>query len=246
MSKHSGVYEIMGIMRKVAVFGDSILKGIQLDPGTKKYCIKNCIDFDKIGNKHSVSIDNFSMFGCTINKGNIMLERRLQKKSFDIVVLEYGGNDCDFNWNEISERPYDKHIPNTPLKVFIEIYKNMINSLKEKYIEPIITTLPPLEPQNFFDWFCKDLNKDNILKWLGTVNTIYRFQEQYSRAIEYIARETNTLLVDIRGAFLKYFRIDELLCEDGTHPNSNGQHVITDAFLSYSKENLNKLIWLNI
>jgi lysophospholipase L1-like esterase len=236
----------MDTIRKVGVFGDSILKGIQLDPATKKYCLKNCIDLEEIGNKHFVSIDNFSMFGCTIHKGNIMLQRRLKKMTFDIVVLEYGGNDCDFNWKEISERPYDKHIPNTPLMVFIETYKNMINFLKKKCIEPIITTLTPLEPQRFFDWFCKDLNKDNILKWLGTVNTIYRFQEQYSHAIEYIACETKTLLVDIRSAFLRNFRIDELLCEDGTHPNSNGHQIITDVFLNFSKNTLNKMIWSKI
>ncbi|MDR1539845.1 MAG: SGNH/GDSL hydrolase family protein [Clostridiales bacterium] len=236
----------MDTIRKVGVFGDSILKGIQLDSKTKKYCVKNCIDLEKIGEKHSVSIDNFSMFGCTIHKGSIMLQRRLEKRAFDIVVLEYGGNDCDFNWKEISERPYDKHIPNTPLMVFIETYKNMINILRGKCIETIITTLPPLEPQRFFDWFCRDLNKDNILKWLGGVNTIYRFQEQYSHAIEYIAYETNTLLVDIRSAFLRNFRIDELLCEDGAHPNSYGHQVITDVFLNFSKTNLNKMIWSKI
>jgi lysophospholipase L1-like esterase len=222
----------MDILRKAAVFGDSIFRGIQLDPETKRYGVKNGIDFDKIGNKHLVSIDNFSMFGCTINKGNAMLQRRLEKRSFDIVVLEYGGNDCDFNWKEIAERPYDKHVPNTPLAAFVDTYLKMIHLLKEKCIEPIVATLPPLEPQRFFDWFCKGLNKDNILKWLGTVNTIYRFQEEYSRAIEYIAHKTDTLLVDIRGAFLKRFRIDDLLCEDGTHPNSKGQNVITETFLN--------------
>jgi lysophospholipase L1-like esterase len=234
VSKHSGVFEAM---RKAAIFGDSIFKGIQLDSNTKKYIVKNCIDLDKIGNKHLVSIDNFSMFGCTINKGNKMLQHRLEKRSFDIVVLEYGGNDCDFNWKEIAERPYDKHVPNTSLATFIDIYLKMINLLKEKCIKPIIATLPPLEPQRFFDWFCKGLNKDNILKWLGTVNTIYRWQEKYSRAIEYIANKTDTLVVDIRGAFLEYFRIDDLLCEDGTHPNSKGQNVITETFLNFSKEN---------
>jgi lysophospholipase L1-like esterase len=223
-------------MKKAAIFGDSILKGIQLDSGTKKYIVKNCIDIDKIGNKHLVSIDNFSMFGCTIRKGNIMLRRRLEREYFDIVMLEYGGNDCDFNWKEIAERPHDKHIPNTSFTTFIDIYLKMINLLKEKCIRPIVATLPPLEPQRFFDWFCKGLNKENIVKWLGTVNTIYRWQEKYSRAIEYIAHKTDTLLVDIRGAFLKYFRIDDLLCEDGTHPNSKGQNVITEAFLNISKE----------
>jgi lysophospholipase L1-like esterase len=78
------------------------------------------------------------------------------------------------------------------------------------------------------------------LIWLGTGNTIYRWQEKYSRAIEYIAYKTDTLLVDIRGAFLRYFRVDDLLCEDGTHPNSKGQNVITETFLNFSRENLKK------
>ena len=234
----------METIKKAAIFGDSILKGIQLDSDTKKYVVKNCIDLDKIGNKHLVSIDNFSMFGCTINKGNMMLQRRLANRSFDIVVLEYGGNDCDFNWQAVAERPCDTHIPNTSLTTFIDTYLKMIHWLKEKCIEPIVTTLPPLEPQRFFDWFCKGLNKDNILQWLGSVNAIYRWQEKYSRAIEYIAYKTDTLLIDIRGAFLKHFRIDELLCEDGTHPNSKGQSIITEAFLNFSRENLwkNKII----
>ncbi|GHT79616.1 lipase/acylhydrolase [Spirochaetia bacterium] len=233
----------MDILRKAAIFGDSILKGIQLDPETKRYGVKNCIDLEKIGNKHSVYIDNFSMFGCTIIKGNTMLQRRLEKRSFNICVLEYGGNDCDFNWKEISERPHDKHLPNTPLDVFVNTYRKMIHTLKEKGIEPILATLPPLEPQKFFDWFCKDLNKGNILKWLGTVNTIYRFQEKYSRAIELIAHETHALLLDIRGAFLNNFRVDTLLCEDGTHPNSDGQRVITETFLNFPKNDNREIVY---
>jgi hypothetical protein len=47
----------------------------------------------------------------------------------------------------------------------------------------------------------KGLKKENILKWLGSINTIYRFQESYSRMIEKIAAETKTRLVDIRTLF---------------------------------------------
>jgi len=223
-------------MKKIGVFGDSILKGIQMDPETKKYVVRNNIDLDKIENKHFVSIDNFSMFGCTINKGYSMLQRRLEKRSFDIVLLEYGGNDCDFNWANIADSPNDNHIPNTPLSAFIDIYIKMIKELRGKYIEPILTTLPPLEPQRFFDWFCKGLNKDNVLKWLGTVNTIYRWQEKYSRAIEHIGFLTNTIVIDLRGAFLNQFRVDELLCEDGVHPNTKGQNIITETFLNFSRK----------
>jgi hypothetical protein len=48
------------------------------------------------------------------------------------------------------------------------------------------------------------------------------------------------LLVDIRGTFLRYFRIDDLLCEDGIHPNSKRQNVITETFLNFSRRNLEK------
>ena len=224
------------IIKKIGVFGDSILKGIQLDRITKKHIVKNDIDIDKIGGKHLVSIDNFSLFGSTINKGKTLLQRHLERKNFDIVLLEHGGNDCDFNWAKIAENPSHNHIPNTPILTFVDTYIKIIHSLKEKHIEPIITTLPPLEPQRFFDWFCKGLNKDNVLKWLGSVNTIYRWQERYSRTIEYIGRMTNTIVIDLRGAFLNHFRIDDLLCEDGIHPNTKGQNIITEAFLNFTRE----------
>jgi lysophospholipase L1-like esterase len=226
----------MDTVRNVAIFGDSILRGIQLDSETSRYCVHNTINMEQISNKYSVLIDNFSMFGCTIKKGYERLQKRLEKQLFNIAVIEYGGNDCDFNWQEISDQPYSHHIPNTPLDIFACTYRQIIGTLKAKCIEPLLITLPPLEPQKFFDWFCRDLNKANILKWLGSVNTIYRFQESYSKMIETIARETKTRLVDLRGAFLDHFHIENLLCEDGTHPNTDGQKVITDAFLNFSTE----------
>jgi len=110
----------------------------------------------------------------------------------------------------------------------------MIDLLKKKGIQPILTTLPPIDPQRFFDWFCNGLNKENVLKFLGSINTIYRHQETYSRAVEKIAKDTNCLLVDLRGAFLGKRRVENLLCEDGIHPNTEGQKVITQAFSEFA------------
>ena len=225
----------MNILKKIEVFGDSILKGIQLNPKNNRYCVENNIDTALLSKKYSLSIENHSIFGCTITKGFSLLERHYKKvESCDTVILEYGGNDCNFNWKEISERPFDNHMPSTPLNVFTETYKQIISKLKESGINVILTNLPPLEPQRFFDWFCRDFNKENILKWLGNVNSIYRFQENYSRTVEKIAFETNSLLVDLRGAFLRQKRIDGLFCEDGIHPNTEGQNLITKAFLDFA------------
>jgi lysophospholipase L1-like esterase len=229
----------MNILRSVGVFGDSILKGIQLDSNNQRYCVENHIDFEQISNKHRVIVNNYSLFGCTIEKGSLMLQKRFDNgKTYDIVVIEYGGNDCDFNWKEISDNPDREHIPKTPLSTFLKTYYQIIDTLKKKCVIPILTNLPPLEPQKFFDWFCKGLNKNNVLKWLGSINTIYRVQETYSRMVEKIAFETKTHLVDLRSAFLEHRRIDTLLCEDGTHPNTAGQKIITEAFLNFKLQNI--------
>jgi lysophospholipase L1-like esterase len=223
----------------VGVFGDSILKGIQVDTENKRYCINNHIDIEQISTKHQVVINNYSLFGCTIRKGCLMLQKRIENgKFYDIVVIEYGGNDCDFNWKEIAGNPEAEHAPNTPLDVFFHTCCQIIGILKKNCIVPILTNLPPLEPQRFFDWFCKGLNKDNVLKWLGSINTIYRVQETYSRMIEKIAAATKTNLVDLRSAFLEHRRIDTLLCEDGTHPNSDGQKIITETFLNFKLQSM--------
>ena len=222
-------------LRKIEIFGDSILRGVQLNPENKKYVIDNNKDLEKNTKQHEIEIVNCSKFGCTIGKGKVMLEKSLEKGLVcDAIVMEYGGNDCDFNWKDVAENPDKDHVPNTPLDVFVKTYYEMIDLLKKKGIQPILTTLPPIDPQRFFDWFCNGLNKENVLKFLGSINTIYRHQETYSRAVEKIAKDTNCLLVDLRGAFLGKRRVENLLCEDGIHPNTEGQKVITQAFSEFA------------
>jgi len=247
---------VMELHRNVEVFGDSILKGIQLDDGSMRYHVDNNIDVEMLEKKFLLNISNFSKFGCTISKAYSLIERRFRgnkihddKSTGDnimndpaknkravchAIVLNLGGNDCDFDWKAVAENPDDDHEPNTPLDVFYDTYKKIIEFLKANGIKPILTTLPPLDAQRFYNWFCSGFDKSaNIIKWLGTVESIYRWQENYSRTIEKIAEETGTLLVDLRGAFLKHRRLEHLLCADGAHPNTEGQRVITQGFLEF-------------
>ena len=232
----------MEAIKKIELFGDSILKGIQINPRNMRYHVDNHIDIEMISKEHSFVIRNHSQLGSTITKGYTLLKRYLQNGlKCDAVVMDFGGNDCDFKWKEIAECPDDVHMPNTPLNVFVDIYHQMITALKEHSILPVLTTLPPLEPQKFFNWFCKGLNKENIMKWLKSINRIYVHQEDYSKAVEKIAHDEKVPLVDLRSAFLKNDRVDVLLCEDGTHPNTAGQKIITEAFSSFARSYYNKL-----
>ena len=225
----------MSSQKQVEIFGDSVLKGIQINPENRRYHINNTIDVAKIEQTHALSIRNFAKFGCTATKGLALIEKRLkgQEPFCDAVIMDFGGNDCDYNWAAIAESPQGEHLPHTPLETFAETYYKIIGLLKANGIRPILTTLPPLDAQKFFHWFCNGLDKSKVLKWLGDVQLIYRWQESYSRTVEKIARDTDTLLVDLRGAFLKHRNLDLLLCEDGTHPNTQGQRVITQAFMDF-------------
>jgi len=222
------------IVRKIEVFGDSILKGIQINPFNKRYHVDNNIGVDMLCEKFSLNIVNRSKLGCTVIRGKALLDSYLKKPSdCAAILMDYGGNDCDFDWKAVSENPGAEHEPKTPISIFRKTYMEIINRIVEKGIRPVLTNLPPLEPQRYFDWFCKGLNKENILRWLDGVNTIYRYHEFYSRVIEEIARNTKTMLVDLRSAFLNERHIGRFLCEDGIHPNTEGQRLITQEFTSF-------------
>lgn len=226
-------------LKKIEVFGDSILKGIQVNPKNQRYCIKNDMDVTMLSNMYDLTITNESRFGCTVMKASEIITRKIEDGlECDVLVMDFGGNDCDYKWADIAEDPKGIFKPNVPLDVFRAEYIKLIQHLKSKNIIPILTTLPPLEPQRFFDWWCRNLNKDNVLEWLGSVSTIYKHQENYSECVKEIAESENVPLVDVRAAFLKNGNLDNLMCVDGTHPNSNGQQIMTNAFQDFINNRL--------
>ena len=217
--------------RVISVFGDSILKGVRLLSGTTRYGTTDDIGLESIAKQHDWTLQNCSRFGCTIRKGELLLNRQLEKGDApDAVLLEYGGNDADFRWAEIAERPYDEHQPNTPLPLFIETLRRMIETLRAHRVKPVLTTLPPILSERYLDWITRDgLSKENILLWLGDANAIYRYQEKYSLAIERLAVETGCFLVDLRSAFLEKRCNQHHAVLLGIHPSDAGQRLIHDA-----------------
>ena len=72
----------------------------------------------------------------------------------------------------------------------------------------------------------RNLHPDNILHWLGGVDTIYRWQEMYNMKVLLLAQKLHVPVVDIRSAFLAQHGYQALLCEDGIHPNRKGHRFI--------------------
>ena len=222
--------------RQVTLLGDSILKGIQVDLSSRRYKPQNEMNVDALESEFQLSIHNDAHFGATVRKGSRLLDRMLERQfPCDMLVMDFGGNDCDFKWKEIAEHPEADHQPNVPLPEFVELYRKMIRQIRSHGIRPILTNLPPLDSERFFNWWCGDLDTDAVLRWLGDVGNIYAWQERYSRAVERLAREEQVPLVDVRGAFLDHGHLEQTLCADGTHPNSEGQALITRAFQEFGR-----------
>lgn len=210
----------------ICVFGDSIGKGVILQPDTSRYKVIK-INLEKLFGRIEINIKNYSMFGCTVSKGLSVVKRHARElMGYNSILLELGGNDCDFEWKDIANNPEKEHLPKTPLGEFRRLYKQLIDEIRGNGGNPIILNLPPLEPNRYFNWVSRGLNADNILKWLGDVNMIYRWQERYNVEVMLLATRLNVPIIDIRSAFLKHNNYHDFLCFDGIHPNSEGYELI--------------------
>jgi lysophospholipase L1-like esterase len=222
--------------RKISIWGDSILKGIILDEFQSRYVVlkNNCVD--RFAQETNAIITNHASFGMTTVKAFERITRSLERRppaAQDIILVEFGGNDCDYHWAEISEQPDKKHLPNTPIDKFAEVLQSIIEAFKSFSIDPILMTLPPLEPTRYFNWISKGLSKENILKWLGDVNKIYRWQEAYNEIIVDTAQTQGLRLINTRNKFLTADHFADRLCADGIHLNEAGHDTLLDSFLGY-------------
>jgi len=225
----------MKLLENIMIFGDSIMKGVVLSENDSRYRISSGLGIDSLAQRFGLSIANHSRFGCTLEKGMGVLRRTVEKTpDCGAIILEYGGNDCDFDWAQIAAEPEREHFPNTTLDRFTELYAGVIEYLREQGIAPVLTTLPPLCSERYLSWICRSgLSRESILSWLGDVDAIYRYQENYSNAVAKLAQTFNTALIDLRGAFLAENRLEDFYCTDGIHPNENGQRLIQNVFSDF-------------
>lgn len=213
----------------ICLFGDSIAKGVVYSSELSRYTTsKSSFASILMAASQAFSISNFSMFGCTILKGKSLILRHMNDvENCEVAMLEYGGNDSDHNWAEVSLTPDCAHLPKTPLPEFAHNYEEMIDGFQQMGKKMVILNLPPIDEHKYFNWISRGLSAANILKWLGgTDRTIYDFHKGYNDKICEIADAKGVPLIDIRSPFLKMDNYSDCLCEDGIHPNEKGHAII--------------------
>ena len=220
---------------RLHVYGDSILRGVVMDPDSGRYVPMAGNDFQALAGQQ-VDVVNKSGFGYTITRGTALILRALngnREKPCDVMIVEYGGNDCNFDWKAVSRAPGEEHLPVTPLPEFTKQLRALIARLRDAGIRPVLTALPPIDADRYLEHITStvpETDRESILSWLGDTQRIYRYQEMYSAAILKTALETGTYCVDLRSAFLEKRNYSSLLCPDGIHPNEDGHLLIRQAF----------------
>lgn len=224
--------------KKILVVGDSLSKGVIFDEVKKKYTIIKDNFFNLLSQKVDAEMINASRFGSTVIQGEKQLKSNLEKYDPDIVVIEFGGNDCDFIWDDIAKDPSLNHIPKTPLDVFDKSINTMVDYVIAHGKQPVLSTLPPLYADNYFRWFTNNDKEKGmrILKWLKDIWHIYWWHERYSNCVAYIAKKRNISCIDIRRAFLQKIDFSDYICADGIHPNQQGHRLIFEAVINHIKE----------
>jgi len=204
-----------------------------------KYLISD-LSFAKLcGSRLGLEIKNFARFGGTISQGmDILSKHDGEVADSRYCVIEYGGNDCSYRWNEISDNPDSAHNPLTMLEDFRGQYSRLIDSLKRRGTRPVLLSLPLIDSERYFRHITKGLNADNILTWLGgDVDFIGHWHDMYNMAVWKLGAHKKVPVIDITSPFLSRKDYRDFLCSDGIHPNEDGHRIIADAICDYVETN---------
>ncbi len=235
-------------LENILVLGDSLSKGVVLDEDKKRYTFLDDCFVNIVQNSIKSKLHNCAKFGSTVEYGRKILEKKLEKYQPDIVFVEFGGNDCDFLWDEIAKEPHRDHQPKTLLGTFEKTLSDIITTVKRAMSTPIVMTLPPLNAKSYFNHFTQGGKQkgEEILKWLDDIWRIYWWQERYSAMVKYVAEKLQIRCIDVRQAFLSKFDFADdfrnYICSDGIHPNANGHQVIANEILAFIKQNASHIL----
>ena len=217
-------HERVSAMRQLMIFGDSVMKGVIHENGKFRLCQDH--DFSFLS-KNAITGVNYAKMGATVKTGFAIMQRKLGLcTQDDTVLLSFGGNDCDYDWAQIAARPDDEHLPAVPPEAFCAGYRTLIETAQQSGARVAVASIIPLEAERYMQCISAGKNADHILKWLGDVNHLYRWQEYYNTMLCQLAQSLGCPIVDLRGAFLQRADFQTLISDDGIHPSQKGHDLI--------------------
>ena len=210
--------------KKIYLWGDSIGRGVVYNPERRRYCLART-RCEKLLASKGIPLVNRARMGATIAEGYADFMATATEAE-GLAVIEYGGNDCDLDWRAVAAKPEVFHDGKTPIAEFEEMLRLFAASARERGLEPVLVLPPPLYPERYFDWVCRDLDREAVRGYLGDVGHIGRWHACYVEAIRRAARDTGSHVLDFYTPFMQAMNFPELICQDGIHPTEAGHELM--------------------
>lgn len=228
----------MAHTRNIALFGDSLSKGIVVNNNKIERLENNAVAL--VEKKLNIKINNFSVFGQTLKRlcSKKMVDDYLLKMSSpkdNCIVISIGGNDSNFDWKKVSITPNEKHFSVTKVEDFATMLDELVKKILSLNIKVVLVTQPPISSELFFNnVISKKTNGKRVLEFLkNDLSSIYRYQERFSLEIIKCAIKNNCDFIDLRSDFLELSNYNEYLCADGIHLNEKGHQFASDIIAKH-------------
>ncbi len=221
-------------INKISAYGDSILKGAVT--GTDSGHLFDIIEDSSLvlaSKALGFDFNNQSVFGSIVSKTQRRLNRDIEKGIFsDLAIIESGGNDCDYDWTQVSSSPDEKHLPRTTLEDFIQKISEMVDVCRKNKITPLIMTMPPLVRDRWYNHILHGQDENAVLKILNdNPDRLYQNHELYNISLVEYAFKNSVQIVDMRKEMLLSENYRNLMCLDGIHPNEKGYKFMSEIWI---------------
>ncbi|MGE6259146.1 SGNH/GDSL hydrolase family protein [Heyndrickxia sporothermodurans] len=215
---------------KIICFGDSLTRGVSFVKGRLRIMKENYPSYLQglfpTSNNETVEVVNKGVF----NDNSDLLISRLSKDVLnekpDYTIIGVGGNDCNFNWDEVAKHPEEQHTPIVPIDRYLENIKVLITTVKDSGITPIILNLPPLDPVRYYK-FIADKYGPSISHWISLLGGIEHWHGLYNRSLNKLIKDLDVLKIDVRSALKQADDLFDLISDDGIHLTSKGYKIVS-------------------
>lgn len=222
----------------VYVYGDSLMKATMPDQAYRYH-----FHLGELRERYrsvGVTLTNRAKMGATVSKGLALVTHDVARGlDARYALVAYGGNDSDFDWAAVAAAPEEDHQPRTELGAFRRLLGETVDALRGAGVQPVLMNLPPIDADRYLAFICRDgLSRSSILRWLGDVQHIYRFQEAYSHTVSSFAAQRRLPLVDVRRPFLLDRQLPRLIAADGIHLTMPGYVKLYDILTGWLRQEI--------
>ncbi|MCO7126810.1 SGNH/GDSL hydrolase family protein [Sporolactobacillus shoreicorticis] len=220
---------------KLICFGDSVTRGITFVRGRFKIIREN---YPALLQRFLGEEDEVINKGVFNDNSDLMVQRLdhdVLEEHPDLVLINVGGNDCNFSWDQVAKLPDSEHVPIVPIDRYLSNIKLMIDRISAAGALPVILSLLPLDPARYYQSLMTHYSH-SIGHWIGMCGGIEHWHGMYNRALKEFCKKSGTTLIDVRSAFKRKGDLSELINEDGLHPTAQGYKAFAEIVAGYVPE----------